>query len=178
MLYQLCGGYDDKTPKHASNPQINAAFMEQQHLGFWNFTKGIISKKFEEAQDSHYNEIKAYKQKFSGQKWTRVVISMMHSLLTEVWKFRCKVLHSTQNETVEIRMKMRAQEILEYYKHNSWQLSKGDEYLVQRKNNFVRSTNRSIRNWIERIENSVREKATHVQFNEYDIRTYFQGNAF
>jgi len=101
----------------------------------------------------------------------------MHSLLTEVWKFRCEVLHSTQNETAEIRMKMQAQEMLEYYKRNSWQLSKGDEYLVLRKNNFVRSTNRSIRNWIKRIENSVREKATRAQINEYDIRTYFQGNA-
>jgi len=28
---------------------------------------------------------------------------------------------------------------------------------------------RSIRNWIERIENCVREKATRVQSNRYDI---------
>ena len=92
---------------------------------------------------------------------------MIHSFLTEVWKFRCEVLHSTQNATVEIRMKMRAQEMLDYYKSHTWHLSKGGEYVVVQKKNAISSTDRSIRNWIESIESSVREKATRVQTNGY-----------
>ena len=100
----------------------------------------------------------------------------MHVFMLSLWKNRCDVIHVTENLTVSIRMKTQAQQLLQYLQSKPWMMKKDDRHLIVKKRDFRKSKERSIKNWIDRVEMSIREQAGRNIVRKYDIRKYIIRN--
>jgi len=146
LVSQITQGYKVQFSHDEDNSEIRQAFQDIQNLGEWNFLKGVHPNSLEYAQQQHYTTIPDLPISYSGEKWPKRMISAVYEFSHGLWVHRCDVIHTNQVETVEIRTKMKAQELLTFYQcWKPWMLRNEDRHLLKR-SIFCMSTDRSIRN--------------------------------
>jgi len=171
LVSQITQGFQVKFIHDSDGGEVTQAFRDIQKLGAWNFLKGIHPQSLEHAQQKHYDTIPDLPQSFTGEIWSKRLISAVHEYSHGMWTHRCEVIHSNQIATVEVRTKMKAQELLTFYKTKPWLLRPKDRRLIKRRD-FRKSTDRSIRNWIFRMEASIGRHANREEIAKYDIRRF------
>lgn len=123
----------------------------------WNFMQGLLPKNLlEGTQTAHYATITELSRSFTGKRWPKRLVEAFHDFSHSLWQHRCDVVqHSLGSETVETRMKMKAHELLIFFA------------------DFRKSNDRSILNWITRLENySVGIHASSDNIQPHDIRDF------
>jgi len=173
LLSQSTQGFRVQFLHDSDSSEVRQAFQDIKKLGAWNFLKGIHPMSPEHAQQKHYDTMPDLPPSFTGESWSKRIISAVHEYSHGIWTHRCEVIHENQFETVEIRTKTKAHELLTFYRSKPWMLRPEDRHLIRRRD-FRKSTDRSIRNWISRLEESIGEQANRDKIQKYDIRKFIR----
>ena len=75
------------------------AAREQEDIGWWNFTMGLHSKKWQEIQKAHYARIGSRR---SPKRWTSQIIRKLWDIAWDLWRHRCRIAHGIAEEPLEM----------------------------------------------------------------------------
>jgi len=173
LISQITQGFQVQYLHACDSSEVTQAFQDIKKLGAWNFLKGIHPMSLKHAQQKHYETIPDLPPSFTGEKWSKRLIRAVHEYSHRIWTHRCEVIHANQFETVEIRTKTKAHELLTFYQRKPWMLRPEDRNIIRR-SDFRKSTDRSLRNWISRLEASIGEQANREKIKKCDIRRFIR----
>ena len=73
--------------------ELQLAYEDQQAIGWDNFARGLLSKRWRHLQHCYYinNE---NKDMYAVDKWTRMVIKNILEYNRLLWKERCDILYN------------------------------------------------------------------------------------
>ena len=82
---------------------LHQAEQEQNKIGWNNFLKGWMSKKWAEAQQEYYKARNQYDETINnkyhnGLTWSKKVIQIIQQIAFETWKFRNKDIYGHSKE--------------------------------------------------------------------------------
>lgn len=80
-------------------PALEQAFLEQEHIGWYNFLFGYVSQEWQRLQQAHYQYLGLQK---TGKRWVTALIEKLWQVIWNQWDDRNKTLHNKKK-------------ILEYY---------------------------------------------------------------
>ena len=135
---------------------IRIALQEQNEIGWTNFYKGRISKKWEQVQQSHYNRIKP--KKADTNRWATANISAMWQGFLLMWEDRNDDQHGRDNiETAVKERELLLQKVHQLYNQKE-SIDPEDRRLYHKPAaQWEEETNKIIREWIKIAKTSHQE---------------------
>ena len=119
------------TENMESDNMIKMAAIEQDEIGWDNFFKGHISKKWAIAQLKHYENM--YKNPPSIAHWAKNIIIQIYNVTFEIWMHRNKVVHDNFEGNLSQQESIKLQEqITEEFRKGTNGLLIQHKYLLER----------------------------------------------
>ena len=141
---------------------LRRAFKSQKRLGFFNFSKGIVSVKWAKVQEKYCKENKL---RFHPS-WTNKLASSLIQYTHTTWKHRCSILHAEQLGTMDAYYRDSAQKLFDELKLHPERLEFSHRNLLRRRTTFFTTGNiSSIRMWHRKAITSLeyrRKKNTNL----------------
>ena len=150
--------------------EIQLAFEDQCSIGWDNFARGLISKRWRHLQHCYLIR-NDNKDMYAVDKWTRMVIKNILEYNRLLWKERCDILHNETNCTYQDRKRQEIFNLCSYLRIHKHLIPDNDHHFLDKNASFFfRSPIESVLNWEKRIiiglTPCVKEKRTR------DIRSY------
>jgi hypothetical protein len=131
-------------------PELKAAYLDQQEIGWFNFLQGRISTRWVIIQADYYQLLES---KRTATTWARRLISHLWELSRKMWLHRNHILHETPNaETEKLSCQMDRQMMNEFRK-NLDGLSPPHHYLLRRNplNKILKWQNPEKAAWLDTV---------------------------
>jgi len=178
MMQQWIGKYEYKIPEGDGQLQtLNAAFRDQNILGIENIFVGVISHKFGEYQQEHYDKMPEKQRKLNQKEWNVAFIRALLQFSGHMWMERCNYLHNLSNMTMEKQMRLMAWKMKEMLVENRWKLRAADRHILKRSNKFFRKApTQALQGWIERAKVSMSIEFNHEQATRQNITKWITFN--
>jgi len=172
MLYQWTNSYAITTPSSDGELRhLNLAFVDQYELGVENIFAGVLTHKFGDIQEKHYDQMTVKASRYTKKEWNAHVVRSFLKYSEAIWKHRCTYLHeesklNMENQTRELALQLRNNLI-----QHPWKLRIEDKGLMRRKTSFFKKAHvRNINGWIERILISINIAEQNENAMRQDIR--------
>jgi len=162
-------------PKIRGGRKIRKAMKDQKKVGWNNFVRGILSKKWGEIQLKH--SIRKRKMKGTiGQvdRWSEEVIQALLTFSTNMWKTRCELIHllgkGTEDDTTRTQIHNRWFRL----KKEPWMPTPMDRHLLSKNEEFFRRARiTNVRAWNERVKIALKWSEGSANFLGEDLCRYY-----
>jgi len=180
MLYQYCGGHrvtkiklsSENNPSHILKKISRATEVQIDDLGIQNMLLGIVTPEFLECQKL-YLQSNSFGQNYNADRWGRWFLREMIDFSTQLWKYRCTLIHDKKEGTMEHRLRCLAVDWLEQLKQHQTLIPIQARHLLNRSSKYFKSGPiRSVNAWIRRIEIELQQK--QIPSRLPDIRKWLQ----
>ena len=176
VLHNLCNKQKPSfTPKN--NPDsietlLSAIFISQNNIGWTCFLKGIVSKKWGEAQEKYYREQKMAHE-FNKQRWCNKLTSLLADFQRTLWNNRCNIVKLENEVTLEKRKRQQLFELHNHINRNPWKLRTSDRHLLRHNEKFFRKASiQQVDIWEQQVFVALNRANNNPTQNNMDIRTY------
>ena len=168
---------DDNQLSFQPSGIIQSALQEQNEIGWTNFYKGRLSKKWEQVQQQHYNQTKP--KKADTHRWATSIISTMWQGLLLMWEDRNDDQHG--RDTIEAAVKER--DILLNKIHQLYTQKESfdpeDRRLYHKpEEQWKEETSKKIREWINLAEPLTKNTKKKTRTRKVDPRQPLIGSFF
>ena len=114
---------------------INESFRDQMTLGIGNMFCWVMTHKFGDIQQKHYNETNANARMYTKSEWNIAVIRVLLNFSRNIWKHRCEYVHNVSTISLENQERETAWKICAYVRRKPWTMRKEDLFLSRKKGN-------------------------------------------
>ena len=178
MLYQYCGGH--RVSKIKSTPTTTQFSLQQQlsHaiqiqvdiLGVQNMILGIVTPEFMECQRM-YLKTNSFGRNYNADRWGRWFVREMFEFSTQIWQYRCSLIHDKKEGSMEHRLRSLAVDWLLQLQQHQTLIPLQARHLINRSAKYFKTGPlRSVNAWIRRIEFELQKKK--LPTNVPDIRKW------
>ena len=162
-------------PKIKGERKLRKAMKEQKKLGWDNFIRGILSKKWGEIQLKYSLRKRNIKRKV-GQidRWSEEITLALLTFSTNMWKTRCELMHLLGKGTEDDTTRTQIQNRWFRLKSEPWMLTPMDRHLLSKNEEFFRSARiTNVRAWNERVKIALTWSEGSANFLGEDLCRYY-----
>jgi len=183
IMLQFCGGHSvpnvslnfDNSPSEQLVLIAHAIAIQNKYLGMMNMFFGVVSPLFCSSQAKYY-ETHPQGRNFTPERWGKWIIRSMLEFTVSLWHYRCELVHSKGNGTMEQRLRSLATEWLHNLQTNPDLLPFKSRHLINRSARYFQSGDvRAINAWVRRIDAEM--KNAKVTAHAGDIRRWMVPNS-
>ena len=180
MLYQYCGGHQVtkiNTPRVAIQSPLlrkvsQAVNIQIDDIGIQNMLLGIATPAFVESQRL-YLQNNSFGNLYNADRWGRWFLHEMLELSTQLWKYRCTLVHERKEGSMEHRLRCLAVDWLVQLRQNQTLIPITARHLLNRSSKyFMSGPIRSVNAWIRKIEVELEQKQLPTRLP--DIREWLK----
>ena len=114
--------------------------------------QGLLTKEWGRVQQRLYEEENMDGTKFSGDKWTKAVLSMILTFNHTMLKNRCELVQIMDEETLNRRKRAQLKKKWKSLCKQPWRLRAGDPHLLQKEEKFFETVNKiALDLWEQRL---------------------------
>jgi len=130
MILQWTGGFAAVVPEsdQTNCSGLNEPFYDQTKLGIQNIFRGVLTHKFGDYQQGHYDGMQRKHRRCSQQEWN---VAFIRSLLTyskNMWKIQYDYVNEVTNANMESQVQNMAWKMRSILLNNIWKLRYDDRH--------------------------------------------------
>jgi len=174
LLSQWTSSYKLTIPSSDGDlKKLNLAFEDQRMLGVENMFAGVLTHKFGDIQEKHYEQMTTKATRYTKKEWNAHVVRSLLKYGEAIWKNRCTYLHEESKLTMEHQTREMALKLRNNLIQHPWKLRIADKGLMRRKKSFFEKAHvRNLNGWIERILISINITEQNENALRQDIRKW------
>ena len=156
---------DMKIPTINMNPttwSVVQAFQHQNQIGWRGFTNGLLSVKWSDIQQKHYEANPTDGENI--HRWRRVIVQSFLDLLRQLWRMRCGFINAESVLTERDMLSKRTHQLFNDNEHLREMLPLFDRHLLDKQESYFRTSSReTLVLWENRLKKSL--KTVNVRDN-------------
>ena len=131
--------------------ELQLAFEDQNAIGWHNFARGMISKRWRHLQLCFlYNN--ENKDMYAVDKWTRMLIKNILEYNRVLWGERCDVVHAETDCTCQDRQRQEIFNLCQYLRRHKHLIPEQDHHFLNKDHSFFfRRPIENVLNWEKRM---------------------------
>jgi hypothetical protein len=158
---QINAWHNNTATEHPMTDYSERIINEQSKIGWFGMCMGFLSKKWREQQERHYRTNHLPMPRYTGDRWSRQLITKLIKHSINMWHHRNTIKHGPEGmEQQEITKRLNAN-IQTQFTIGTNGMRDSDKHLLEQKTpaHIIRNYTRSQKKqWIEQIEQA-RERA-------------------
>jgi len=137
------------------------AFQSQSMIGWNNFIRGFISKKWKAVQYAYVRKLKR-RDIHAVDKWARMIIKTIIEFTRSMWKIRCGIVSDEKKATYEQRQRMDIYRLFKYLlSHPDEVPPNANHYLEKDESFFFKTSLDNVLMWKRGLEVGLEDTNTH-----------------
>ena len=127
------------------SPDVKAALLEQDSIGWWNFLLGRVSSKFATVQQAYYL---SGQSKRGGRTWLSALMRETIDISFDMWEHRNNILHNTMTPRAQAELALLHQRVLDEYAKGTSTLLPQDHHWLGDKDDSLSMDLERTKTWL------------------------------
>jgi hypothetical protein len=171
MILRRLAQWRSNTPytpvTHILSPTIQAAILEQDSIGWWNFLLGRMSSKFAPIQQSYYESQSSQR---GGNTWLWALMCECIFLSFTMWEHRNNIRHNTLTPRAKAELEALQQRVLDECAKGTGTLLPQDHHWIQDKEELLTMDLQDTKTWLLTVTLARRAYRAQVRINRERFR--------